>query len=160
MPIIFQNADVKFSVKQKIKLRDFIGARIIEAGWSKFEVDYIFCSDEYLLEINRNFLGHVYYTDIITFPLSENDTEMKAEIYISVDRVRENAQKFGKKEKSTAPNQIQLFDNELNRVIFHGILHLLGYKDKTKAQKAKMRNAEAKWLKQYLALSNVPRGTR
>ena len=81
-------------------------------------LDLIFCSDAYLLQINQDFLGHSDLTDIITFDLSD-EQDSSAEIYISVDRVRENAKTFGVS-----------VENELHRVIFHGILHLCGYKDK------------------------------
>lgn len=110
---------------------------------------YIFCSDEYLLEINRTYLKHDFYTDIITFDMS--DLTMKrslrptiGEIYISVDRVRENA-----KTHNTT------FSNELHRVIFHGALHLCGYKDKTKSDSAKMRAAEGKYLARYRSTWNI-----
>lgn len=99
------------------------------------DLQYIFCSDEYLLDINRRFLDHDFYTDIITFPLSEPRQPVVAEIYISVDRVRDNALNFGNPVKS-----------ELLRVIFHGALHLCGYGDKTAAQQAKMRQLEEKYL--------------
>lgn len=104
------------------------------------KLTYIFCSDEYLLQINRQYLNHNYYTDIITFDLSENNSPVTGEIYISVDRVKENAQVF----KST-------FQLELLRVIFHGALHLCGYKDKSKADQAAMRKAEDKYLRYYLS---------
>ena len=95
------------------------------------ELNYIFCSDQYLLALNREHLGHDYFTDIITFDLSEDRGTMMGEIYISVDRVRENASTFGVS-----------FSTELYRVMAHGLLHLLGYKDKKKEDKAKMRLKE------------------
>jgi rRNA maturation RNase YbeY len=99
------------------------------------ELNYVFVSDERLLEINRQFLQHDFYTDIITFPLSLPSEPVIAEIYISVDRVRENARNFG-----------LLVQNELLRVIFHGSLHLCGYKDKTPRQVKEMRKMEDKWM--------------
>jgi probable rRNA maturation factor len=102
------------------------------------QLQYIFCSDEYLLEINRQYLQHNYYTDIITFDLSENGAAVTGEIYISIDRVKENARDF------KAP-----FKHELLRVIFHGALHLCGYKDKTEKEQAIMRKAEDKYLHYY-----------
>jgi probable rRNA maturation factor len=102
------------------------------------ELQYIFCSDARLLGINRQFLQHDYYTDIITFPLSAPSEPITAEIYISVDQVRENAQEFGNTVK-----------NELLRVIFHGALHLCGYGDKTPREVKKMRQLEEKYLVLY-----------
>ena len=100
-------------------------------------INYIFCSDKKLLEINQQFLHHDYYTDIITFDLSESDYT-QAEIYISIDRVKENAQ-----------TETVSFKSELHRVIFHGALHLCGYKDKSKAEVFKMREKEAFYLDIY-----------
>jgi len=101
-------------------------------------LDCIFCSDEYLLNVNRTFLQHDYYTDIITFPLDETDKKTVAEIYISIDRVKENA-----------ASENVTFENELQRVIFHGVLHLCGFKDKTKAQSQLMRQMENQWLAEF-----------
>jgi probable rRNA maturation factor len=104
------------------------------------QLQYIFCSDEYLLQINRQYLQHDYYTDIITFDLSENSGAVTGEIYISIDRVKDNAQLFKVS-----------FKQELLRVIFHGALHLCGYKDKSKKEEAAMRKAENKYLQHYLS---------
>lgn len=104
------------------------------------QLQYIFCSDEYLLEINKQHLKHNYYTDIITFDLSEKPNSVIGEIYISVDRVRDNAQNY---EVS--------FKQELLRVIFHGALHLCGLKDKTEKDQVLMRKAEDKYLRYYLS---------
>ncbi|WP_207511254.1 rRNA maturation RNase YbeY [Longitalea luteola] len=104
------------------------------------QLRYIFCSDEYLLEINKQHLQHNYYTDIITFDLSENDNAVIGEVYISVDRVKDNARTY------KVP-----FKHELLRVIFHGALHLCGYKDKTKKEEDLMRKAEDKYLHYYLS---------
>jgi rRNA maturation RNase YbeY len=106
------------------------------------QLQYIFCSDEYLLKINQQYLQHNYYTDIITFDLSEKGGPVSGEIYISVDRVKENASHF------EVP-----FKQELLRVIFHGALHLCGYKDKTKKDQETMRKAEDKYLYYYLVKS-------
>lgn len=102
------------------------------------QLQYIFCSDDYLLEINKQHLKHNYYTDIITFDLSEKPNSVIGEIYISVDRVRDNAQNY---EVS--------FKQELLRVIFHGALHLCGLKDKTEKDQVLMRKAEDKYLRYY-----------
>ena len=102
------------------------------------ELQYIFCSDAWLLDINRQFLNHDYYTDIITFNLAEKGQPINAEIYISVDRVRENARDFD-----------STLRKELHRVIFHGALHLCGFKDKSKKEAEQMRKMEEKWLDGY-----------
>jgi rRNA maturation RNase YbeY len=104
------------------------------------QLRYIFCSDEYLLQINKEHLNHNYYTDIITFDLSETPNATIGEIYISVDRVRDNAQNYDVS-----------FKHELLRVIFHGALHLCGYKDKSGKEEQLMRKAEDQYLKYYLS---------
>ena len=106
------------------------------------ELQYVFVSDDRLLEINREFLQHDDYTDIITFPLSRANEPVSGEIYISVDRVRENAREFG--------TTIQL---ELLRVIFHGALHLCGYGDKTPKEEKIMRKMEETCINDQLGRS-------
>lgn len=107
-------------------------------------ISYVFCSDDYLLNINKQFLKHNYYTDIITFDLSSSSKEPKiAEIYISIDRVMENAQK----------HEVPL-KQELHRVIFHGILHLCGYNDKSVKQIREMRKKEDYYLRNYNLLNS------
>ena len=101
-------------------------------------LSYIFCSDEYLLGINKDFLKHDFYTDVITFDLSSSKVEIEGEVYLSVDRIKDNAKQLGVS-----------FTEELHRVIFHGALHLCGNKDKTKMAKELMRSAENKYLKLY-----------
>ena len=95
------------------------------------ELTYIFCSDEYLLEINKQYLRHDYYTDIITFNYNEGNT-ISGDIFISVDMVKHNAEKFAEGK----------FDEELNRVIAHGVLHLCGFNDKTKDEQILMTKKE------------------
>jgi len=107
-------------------------------------LNYIFCTDKRILDINRQFLKHNFYTDIITFDLSETD-RIYAEIYISIDRIKENAKKLGFS-----------FKSELHRVIIHGALHLCGYNDKTKVEKLNMREKEEVYLTQYFK-NNVSR---
>jgi len=102
------------------------------------QLNVIFCTDEALLKINREFLKHDYYTDIITFPLSSEGQPVEAELYISIDRVRENAKK-----------QEINFSMELHRVIFHGCLHLTGYNDKSSQQIKKIREREDHYLRLY-----------
>jgi len=98
-------------------------------------VTYIFCSDRFLLKINRQFLQHDYYTDIITFNLSEDNKEIEGEIYISIDRIRQNSKKIG------VP-----FPEELLRIMIHGILHLCGYNDQTLKEKKTMTEKEDYYL--------------
>jgi probable rRNA maturation factor len=95
------------------------------------EINYIFCSDEYLLQLNQGFLNHKTLTDIITFDNSEGKNGLEGEIYISIERVQENALKFNTE-----------FEDELHRVMIHGVLHLIGYKDKKSSEKALMRKKE------------------
>ncbi len=101
-------------------------------------LNYIFCTDEYLLEINQQYLSHDTFTDIVTFDLSNSKSDVNGEIYISIDRVKENAKQL----------KVQL-ESELARVIFHGALHLCGYKDKTKVEKRLMRAKEEEFLVYY-----------
>jgi len=96
---------------------------------------YIFCTDQYLRKLNRQFLNHNYYTDILTFVLSDKGNPLVSEIYISIDRVKENSQKLNISQH-----------NELLRVIFHGALHLCGYNDNTDRQKIRMRQKEDEYL--------------
>lgn len=118
------------SLKRRKELKAFI-VRLFQKEKKKLEdLNYIFCTDEYLLGINRDFLKHDYYTDIITFDLSDG-AATKGEIYISVDRVKDNAMQLD-----------QTLSRELQRVIFHGALHLCGYKDKKPADIKQMRAKE------------------
>lgn len=110
------------------------------AGTQSISLSYIFCTDAYLLTINQDFLKHDTLTDIITFDLSTDKEDLEAEIYISTERVMDNAEKLG------VP-----YIQELHRVIFHGALHLCGLKDKTPAQKKEMRTAEDLCLSQYFS---------
>lgn len=136
--IKFHTADVKPAFTHKTKLKQFIKHIFPSEGKNLDKIDYIFCSDEYLLTLNKQFLQHDYYTDILTFDLSKANTAIIGEIYISIDRVKENARL----------HQTTFF-NELKRVIFHGALHLCGYLDKTKAQKTLMTEKENFYLKQF-----------
>ena len=104
-------------------------------------LNIIFCDDDYLLTLNEQFLHHDYYTDILSFPLSGPGDPLVAEIYISIDRVRDNA-----------GNHQASFREELHRVIFHGILHFCGYKDTSSADIKKIRGMEDKYLKTYFRL--------
>lgn len=137
MPIIFSEADVKPVLKNKRQLKSKLVALCEAEGHSIGTLSYVFCSDGFLLELNLKFLGHDTFTDIITFDLSESASKtIEGEIYISVDRVRENALKLK-----------EPFERELSRVIYHGVLHLCGYKDKSKSDKQTMRGKEEYYLK-------------
>ena len=135
---------VKPSLAGRSGLKKFILHVFKKEGKNLESLNYIFCTDKALLEINQKYLNHDFYTDIITFDLSENK-DVRAEIYISVDRVRENALQLG-----------DSFRSELHRVIFHGILHLCGYNDKNKAERKKIRIKEDYYLNKYnLSISSA-----
>lgn len=168
MAITFHNADLKFALKQKKELKQFLTDMIKAAGFKRAELSFVFCSDDYLLDINRRFLNHDYYTDIITFPLGEEAESLAGEIYISIDRVKDNAAKYSRPKTRTPKSnkllpELPVWDlppnktkgGELYRVIFHGVLHLLGYKDKTKSQQTDMRKAEDLWLKKYAKFVSI-----
>lgn len=126
-----------FSLENRSFLKSFIEGVFKKEKKKLSSLNYIFCSDKRLLEINRTYLKHDYLTDIITFDLSEGPSTA-AEVYISVDRVKENAR-----------NNKVSFKNELHRVIFHGALHLCGYRDKKKEEIALMRQKEDQYLSKY-----------
>ena len=132
--IFFHNADHPYVLKHKTKIRQWILDTILAEKKTLEEISYVFCSDNYLLKINQNHLNHDTYTDIITFDYSEGNL-ISSEIYISIDRVKENA-----KTHSAA-----ILD-ELHRVIIHGVLHLCGYKDKTTKEAEAMRRKEDLYL--------------
>ncbi|MBX2895455.1 MAG: rRNA maturation RNase YbeY [Cyclobacteriaceae bacterium] len=131
MRISFHAADVSLPRFNKKKTANWIKTVVSNYKPSFSELTYVFCSDSYLLSINKEFLQHNTLTDIITFRLTQEGEPIEAEIYISVQRVEENAVKF---HVST--------DQELHRVIIHGVLHLVGFKDKKPAEKALMRKTE------------------
>ncbi len=142
--IFFHYPTHSFSLKDRNKLKRFIFL-LIKAEKKKLEtINYIFCTDAYLLELNKQYLKHNTLTDIITFELNATNEPILSDIYISIDRIKENAKTFN------IP-----FKKELHRVIFHGALHLCGYKDKNKEQMNLMREKEDFYLNQYF----VPRGT-
>lgn len=137
MAITFQNQEIQFKLRDTLKVKSWI-KKIIELEKKKQgQLNFVFTSDEQLLQTNIQFLNHNTYTDIITFDNCEGDT-VNGDIIISVERVKENADKF-------AVN----FDEELKRVIIHGILHLCGYKDKTKKHAEEMRKKENWALKKF-----------
>ena len=141
MTIFFNKADKSTSLGHRTELKAFLAKQIRKEGIVIESLQYVFCSDEYLLGINKQFLNHDYYTDIISFDLSEQKSQLIGDIYISIDRVKENAKTQG-----------NVYMHELLRVIFHGALHFCGYKDKKPSDVKLMRAMEDKWLKAYLKI--------
>jgi len=135
--IAFLTEDITFELKEKLKHKAWLKEAAKAEGFRIGELNYIFCSDVYLLDINQKYLGHDTLTDIVTFDNSEDPKMIEGDIFISIERVRENALKF-----DTA-------ESELKRVMVHGLLHLAGYKDKDKAQKELMTIKENEHLKTY-----------
>ncbi len=123
--------NVHITLRNRTKLKKLIERLFIKEGKRLARLNYIFCSDNALLKINRQYLKHDYYTDIITFDISETPDQIVGEIYISVDRVKDNAKKTG-----------EFVTSELHRVIFHGALHLCGFGDKSKNERLVMRKKE------------------
>lgn len=128
-PISFHMADIDHNVENPEKIIQWLTSIATEKGRALSSIEYVLCSDEYLLEINQKYLYHDTLTDIITFPIQESPLE--ATIYISVERVKENSQLYD-----------STIIDETHRVMVHGLLHLLGYKDKTDEQKKEMRFQE------------------
>lgn len=137
-PVFFNYADVQLPFNKKRALKFFVFKLFTLEKKQIQRVDFVFCSDEFLLKLNQAHLQHDTLTDIITFDLSESKKNIVAEVYVSVERVMENAETH----KTT-------FASELQRVVFHGALHLCGYKDKTTKQLAEMRALEDKYLKMF-----------
>lgn len=141
MPIKFFTEEIKFQLKERIRIKKWINESIIEENSNLGEINFIFTSDEYLLEINKQYLSHNYFTDIITFNYCEQSI-INGDIYISITTVKNNSRQFN-----------VTFIEELHRVMIHGILHLIGYDDKTDEEKAKMREKENQYLERFKKLS-------
>ena len=124
------NSETSFTLKNQNKLVKWIGDVVSSEGFQVGEINYIFCDDSYLNKINQEFLNHDTFTDVISFDFTLGK-EVGGDIFISIERVIENAEKFN-----------EVFENELHRVMIHGILHFMGYKDKTKKEKTLMRTKE------------------
>lgn len=140
----FTDHEVKSMLKQKRRLGAFVNNLIDHYKKKESILTYVFVSDDYLLQMNQQYLQHDTYTDIITFDLTEKNAEfIVGDIYISIDRVKENALSM----KTT-------MQTELLRVVLHGALHISGFGDKTKSQQLEMRQLEDKWMKKYLTLHN------
>ncbi|MBB6609580.1 rRNA maturation RNase YbeY [Pontibacter sp. Tf4] len=130
-PIEFYSEDVEFSLSNPEQVADWIASIVEQHEYELANLTYIFCSDDYLHQINVEYLDHDTLTDIITFDNADEEGVIESDIFVSIDRVRDNAQTLG------IP-----FEDELHRVLIHGVLHLLGYKDKTEEQEAQMRKQE------------------
>ena len=126
------------ALKNRTRLKSFVLQQCEKRGFTVDFINYIFCSDEYLLNYNQQYLEHNTLTDIITFQLNQTSQPLQADIYISTERVQDNAKKF----------KVSL-QQELHRVIFHGALHLCGLKDKTQEQSIKMKEAEDQLINLY-----------
>lgn len=132
MPNInYFSEDVDFSLQHEEKISQWLEDIAASHEYRIETINYIFCSDDYLLDINKTYLQHDYYTDIITFDNSSNHDLIESDIFISIDRVTDNAQEMG------VP-----FEEELHRVLAHGLLHLVGFDDKGDDHKILMRQKE------------------
>lgn len=136
--INFYSEEIDFELQNQENHSAWINKTISSFNKSIQEISFIFCSDDYLLKINQQFLDHDYYTDIITFDNSEQENKIASDIFISIDRVKENASEGNFD-----------FNEELKRVMIHGILHLLGFNDKTKEEQIEMRKQEDYFLGQF-----------
>jgi len=128
------------TLSKRNDLKAFLKKIAHQKGFKIETLNVVFCSDKYLLDINKTFLKHNYFTDVITFDLSNEPQKINGEIYISIDTVIQNAQ-----------NHHQTIKKEIHRVIFHGLLHLCGYKDKKLIDKKEMTNQENKYLELYFS---------
>ncbi len=133
--INFHKEDIDFKAKNILKIKQWLKNVIISEGFQLAEINYIFCTDEYLHKINLEYLDHDTYTDIITFDNSEEEKLIEGDIFVSIERVKENAQTF----KTD-------FNHELNRVLVHGVLHLCGFLDKSDEDEKMMRIKEGFYL--------------
>lgn len=138
MAIHFFSEEIPFELPEKLRRKRWLKQLASSRGFTIGELNYVFCSDDYLYQMNVDYLNHDTYTDIITFDNSEKTGELEGDIFISVDRVRENAKTL-KVEEVT----------ELSRVLAHGLLHLMGHKDKTKDEASLMREKEEEAIELY-----------
>jgi len=133
--IAFNQIDLSYTLKNKTQLRVWIAEAIQKERFLLNFLSFNFCSDKHLLKINQEHLNHDYFTDIITFDLSDEKGKIEGDIYISLDRIRDNAK-----------TNKEAFTRELHRVIIHGVLHLCGYKDKRSSDAVLMRKKEDYYL--------------
>lgn len=134
MSVSFHSEQINYTISNASSVSEWLNEVCTKEGKSILEVSYIFCSDAYLLEMNRQFLDHDYFTDVITFDYCDGN-DVSGDVFISVDRVSENALSLG---ASTI--------DEMHRVIVHGLLHLIGYNDKSKSEKSLMTEKEDYYL--------------
>lgn len=133
--IIFHVEDIDFQLLNVQKIKRWIRSIIEAEGFKLKEINYIFCSDEYLHKINLEYLDHDTLTDIITFDNSDEEDKIEGDIFVSIERVKDNANDLGVS-----------FEEEIKRVLAHGVLHLCGYFDETDEQEAEMRDKENHYL--------------
>ncbi|MBP6334733.1 MAG: rRNA maturation RNase YbeY [Bacteroidia bacterium] len=133
--IHFFKEEVKFRLGKQAKLCDWLISCARKEGYKINTLNYIFCTDDYLLSMNNEYLGHNYFTDIITFDYNVEKNNITGDVFISIDTVNKNSLRFN-----------TTFQNELHRVMIHGLLHLVGYRDKTEKEKQKMKSMEDKYL--------------
>lgn len=131
----FFSEKIKFKLAHPRKTASWVKNVIVQEKKTVGDINYIFCSDDYLRSVNIEYLNHHTYTDIVTFDNSEEEGLIEGDIFISIERIKENAQKFNNS-----------FDQELHRVIIHGVLHLIGYGDKKPSEKDIMRSKEDAYL--------------
>jgi rRNA maturation RNase YbeY len=131
------NYELEFQLENEEQFSSWISNVISSESKKEGDINYIFCDDEYILEINKQYLDHDYYTDIISFDYSVGN-ELHGDIFVSIERVRENAIEFD-----------VTFDEELKRVLAHGVLHYCGYKDKTEEEELVMRSKEDEKIKMF-----------
>jgi rRNA maturation RNase YbeY len=131
------NYELEFQLDNEEQFSKWISKTIQSENKKEGDINYIFCNDEYILEINKQYLNHDYYTDIISFDYSVGN-ELHGDLFVSIERVRENATDFNVS-----------FDEELKRVIIHGILHYCGYKDKSNEDELLMREKEDEKIKMF-----------
>jgi probable rRNA maturation factor len=143
--VSFNYADRKLPLNEKRFIKKFIECIFLKEKKKLEYLKYVFCSDDYLLKINVQFLHHNFYTDIISFNLSSNEKTVKGEIYVSIDRAKENYHKY----KTS-------LQEEFLRVIFHGALHLCGYKDKSPPEKKTMRRKEDFYITMFHVKQTEP----
>ncbi|OHX67269.1 rRNA maturation RNase YbeY [Flammeovirga pacifica] len=129
--ITFFNEDISFDVENEALVKEWIQTVIQDHNYSLVGINYILCSDEYLHKVNVEYLDHDTYTDIITFDNSEYENEIESDIFVSIERILENSKNLGTKQL-----------DEFHRVLIHGILHLLGFKDKSEEEAVQMRKLE------------------
>lgn len=138
MSVYFHNEDVRFQLKHKNKLKRWLRSVAAAEAYAFEALNFVFCSDEKLKQINNEYLSHDHYTDVITFDNSDDERSIEGDIFISIDRVKDNAMQEGVD-----------FDTELRRVMVHGLLHLMGYKDKAEADQQEMRMKEDEALASF-----------